>query len=227
MPLYLVKLLSKKEVAEKTTAFFFEKPRGFKFTPGQFIELHLDKNLVHAFSIASSPKEKELMIATRMRPTRFKKNLKKLKIGARIKIEDPFGQFVLHKNRKIPAVLLAGGIGITPFRSMIKNSPNHKITLFYSNRKLKDTAFLDELINLEKQNKRFKLIATMTKATKKEWGGPFGHINQKMIKNNLGDWEKPIYYVVGSSKFVQAMANLLSEMKIKPGQIKTENFSGY
>lgn len=214
---YLIKLLSKKEVAEKTTAFFFEKPKGFKFTPGQFIEICLDKNLVHAFSIASSPKEKELMIATRMRPSAFKNSLNKLKIGSGVKIDGPFGQFVLHKNPKTPAVLLAGGIGITPFRSMIKEFTNRKITLFYSNRKPKDAAFLDELKKME--NKNFKLSAIMTKLN--------GHINSKMIKDNLKNWRKAIYYAVGSAGFVQAMANLLSKMKIKPENVKTENFPGY
>src|SRR3989344_5367830 len=95
---YIVKLFSKKEVAEKTTAFFFEKPKKFKFVPGQFIEIYLAKNLVHTFSIASSPKEKELMITTRMRPSAFKNSLNKLKIGNRGKIDGPLGQFVFTKN---------------------------------------------------------------------------------------------------------------------------------
>lgn len=246
MPFYSIKLLAKKEVAKKTMAFFFEKPKnqstqnnlsarpssqqiessGFKFVPGQFIEMHLSRQ-IYSFSIASSPKEKELMIATRIRPSAFKNALKKLKIANKVKIEGPFGQFVLHKNRKIPAVLLAGGIGITPFRSIIKSFSNRKIALFYSNRKPKDAAFLDELINLKKKNKKFKLIATMTKTTKKEWGGYFGYINPKIIKESVKDWRKAIYYAVGSTGFVQAMANILSEMKIKPEQIKTENFNGY
>lgn len=213
---YLVKLIDKREVARKTTAFFFEKPKNFQFTPGQFIEVHLNKE-IHSFSIASSPKEKELMITTRMRPSVFKNSLKNLKIGSRIKIDGPFGQFMLHKNRKIPAILLAGGIGITPFRSMIKEFPNHKVILFHSNRKPKDAPFLEELKNIE--NKNLKLVAIMTSLT--------GHINQKMIKENVKNWRKAIYYAVGSTGFVQSMANLLSEMKIKPENIKTENFPGY
>ncbi|MBI4049393.1 MAG: hypothetical protein HY395_01075, partial [Candidatus Doudnabacteria bacterium] len=81
-------------MAEKTMAFFFEKPtaipgsarepstsKGFKFIPGQFIEIHLGKNQIYSFSLASSPKEKELVITTRMRPSKFKKALNKLKIG--------------------------------------------------------------------------------------------------------------------------------------------------
>ncbi len=213
-------------MAEKTTAFFFEKPKNFKFTPGQFIEIHLNKK-IYPFSIASSPKEKELMITTRMRPSAFKNSLNKLKIGSRVKIDGPFGQFVLHKNIKIPAVFLAGGIGITPFRSMVKYHLDHKITLFYSNRRIGDAPFLKELKDLEKQNKNLKLIATMTKTTKKEWNGYSGYINQKMIKNNLEDRGKPIYYIVGSSGFVQSMTNILVSIKIKSENIKTENFSGY
>ncbi len=232
MPFYSVKLLAKKEAAEKTTAFFFEKPKNFKFIAGQFISLYLKKNLIHDFSIASSPKEKDLMITTRMRPSVFKNSLKKLKTGNGVKIEGPFGQLSLHrssraklttghgKNKKPPAVFLAGGIGITPFRSMLKSFPDMKITLFYSNRRKKDAAFLEELENLEKQSNNFKLITTMTREKGK-------HINSEMIKENVKDWRKGIYYAIGSTGFVQSMVNLLSEMKIKPEQIKTENFSGY
>ncbi|MBI2003572.1 MAG: FAD-dependent oxidoreductase [Parcubacteria group bacterium] len=217
MPFYSIKLLSKKEVAEKTTAFFFEKPRKFKFKPGQFIEVTLN-NQTYPFSIASSPKEKELMITTRMRPSAFKNSLKKLKVGDQIKVDGPFGQFVLHKNKGVPAVLLAGGIGITPFRSMIKNFPDRKIILLYSNRKKKDAPFLEELQRIE--NKNFKLVLTMTKEDGK-------HINLKMIKESIKNWQKAIYYAVGSASFVQSMAGMLANMKIKSENIKTENFSGY
>ncbi|MEK7579703.1 MAG: FAD-dependent oxidoreductase [Patescibacteria group bacterium] len=216
--MHLVKLLAKKEVAENTLVFFLEKPKNFKFVPGQFITLYLKNNLAHDFSIASSPKEKELIIATRMRDSSFKKLLGKIKVGDKIKIEGSSGQFILHKNKKNPAVFLAGGIGITPFRSMIKNFPNRKITLFYSNRKTEDAAFLDELKELE--NKNLKLVATMTKEKGK-------HINPKMIKENVKDWRRVIYYAVGSTGFVQFIADMLAKMKIKSENIKTENFSGY
>ena len=158
------------------------------------------------------------MIATRMRPSAFKNSLRKLKIGSRIKIGGPFGQFVLRKNKKIPAVFLAGGIGITPFRSMIKNYPDRKITLFNSNRKKKDAPFLEELKKLE--NKNFKLISIMTRENKER-------INPKMLKQNIRGWQRVIYYAVGSTGFVQSMADMLAKTGIKPEQTKTENFSGY
>lgn len=226
--MWYVKLLSKKEAADRTTAFFFEKPRTlsatkkvrgkpkkFDFIPGQFIEITLNKE-TYPFSIASSPKEKELMITTRMRPSKFKKALGKLKIGVKVRIEGPFGQFVLHQKKKMPAVFLAGGIGITPFYSMIKTSPDRKIILFYSNRKKKDAPFLEEL----SADKNFKMIAVLTRESKKR-------INPKMIKNNIKEWRKAVYYAVGSTGFVQSMADMLSKMKIKPEQVKTENFPGY
>lgn len=216
--MHLVKLRVKKEVAKNTMAFFFEKPRKFKFLPGQFIEIHFKNLPVYSFSVASSPNEKEIMITTRMRNSKFKNKLKNLKIGDSTKIDGPFGQFTIHQNKKIPAVFLAGGIGITPFRSIIKVYPNRKITIFYSNRKTEDAAFWEELKSLE--NKNFKMTTTMTKE-----GGK--HINPKMIKNNVKDWRRVIYYAVGSNSFVQSMADMLANMKIKSENIKTENFTGY
>ena len=218
MPEYLVKLIAKKEVARQTTAFFFDKPKGFKFIPGQFIEIHLGKNPIYSFSLASSPKEKDLMITTRMRPSEFKNKLNGLKIGNRIKIDGPFGQFTLHENKNTLAVFLAGGIGVTPFHSMIKDSLNRKITLFHSNRNKKDAPFLEELKKMEDKN--FKLVSVFTKENNER-------IDSKMLKKNIKNWRKAIFYAVGSTGFVQSMVNLLSEMKIKPENIKTENFSGY
>src|ERR1043165_1137803 len=125
-PIFMAKLKSREEVAQGTMAFHFEKPAGWTFKAGQFIDITLldpaetdSEGNTRGFSIASAPFENTLMIATRMRDTAFKRVLKTLPLGSEVKIEGPFGDLRLHNNRVRPAVVLSGGIGITPFRSIL------------------------------------------------------------------------------------------------------------
>src|ERR1017187_10087709 len=125
LPVTLSKLVSRHEVAERTTAFRFEKPTNWVFEAGRFLDMSvLNPSETDAegdsrtFSIASAPHEETLMVATRMRDTAFKRVLDTMRPGSSVKIEGPSGSLLLH-NAKRTAVFLAGGIGITPFRSIV------------------------------------------------------------------------------------------------------------
>src|SRR5688572_6023980 len=118
---YEVKLKGREEVAEGTMAFHFEKPPGFRFKPGQAIDVVLidppttdAQSARHTFSIVSASFHGELVVATRMRDSAFKRALKSLSIGSPAKVEGPFGSLTLHNDRARAAVFIAGGIGITP-----------------------------------------------------------------------------------------------------------------
>jgi ferredoxin-NADP reductase len=240
MAKYIVKLIDRKEVAENTMSFYFEKPSEFQFKAGQYIEVTLinppetDKEgNGRAFSIASAPYENNLMVATRMRDTAFKRVIKNINLGSEIEIDGPYGSFTLHNDTSKPAVFLIGGIGITPARSIIldatkKNLP-HKIYLFYSNRRPEDSAFLEELTDLEKENPNYKLIATMTQIEKstKKWTGETGYINIDMISKYIDDLVKPIYYIAGPPTMVTAMIKILEAAGINSDNIRNEEFAGY
>src|SRR5437016_12767988 len=141
---YQCKLLNRVEVAEGTMAFRFEKPPGFDFKPGQSADLTLlnppetdSEGNIRTFSIASAPFEDQLRFATRMRDTAFKRSLKKVPLGTVVKMDSAMGSFTLHKNSAKPAVFLAGGIGITPFSSIVRRADHdrapHRVYLLYSN----------------------------------------------------------------------------------------------
>ncbi len=240
MPAYKVRLKQRKEVAEGTMAFYFEKPSGFEFKAGQFLnytlidppETDAEGNL-RSFSIASAPWEEDLMLATRMRDTAFKRVLKAAPLGTEVKIDGPFGSFTLHQDASSAAVFVAGGIGITPFRSMILDATRKKVThrlfLFYSNRRPQDAAFLSELQQIEKQNPGFKFIGTMTEIEKSQqsWQGETGFIDQPMLARHLSDQATPIYYSAGPPAMVTAMREMLLHAGVNEDSIRTEDFAGY
>lgn len=240
MSTYDVKLRGREEVAEGTMAFHFEKPPGFVFKPGQAIDVILldppgsdEASSRHAFSITSAPFESHLTIATRMRDSTFKRALQALPNGAAVRIDGPFGSLTLHHNPARPAVLIAGGIGITPFRSMLRQAAREQLpqdlVLLYSNRRPEDAAFLTELQVLEKQNRRFRLIATMSQMSKsgRAWDGIFGKIDEALLRQVGGELEAPIYYLAGPPAMVEAMRQTLNQVGVDDDEIRSEEFYGY
>src|SRR5665213_2096041 len=124
--IYQVKLKSRQEIAAETMAFYFEKPEGFAYKAGQYVDYTLinppetdAEGNTRGFSLASAPYESDLMSATRMRDTAFKRVLKALALGAEFTLDAPGGSFTLHNNAAIPAVFVTGGIGVTPVRSIV------------------------------------------------------------------------------------------------------------
>ena len=236
---YQSALLGRTDVAEGTMAFQFEKPHGFVFKAGQYIDLTLSGSqagssdgLTHTFSIASSPSDEELLVTTRMRNTVFKRAISSLRIGSRVRIEGPMGSFSLHKNTARPAVFLAGGIGIAPFLSMLSYATEeklrHPIVLFYANRNLEDAAFIDALWKLERANPRFRFVPTLTRAANNNrWKGKTGHISSEMLATHVGILRGPIYYLAGPPTMVAAARRTLSEVAVDEDDIRTEEFAGY
>lgn len=240
-----VKLVAKEEVARETMSFLFEKPTGVSFVAGQYLVWALvnppetdEKGTHRPFTISAAPFEKYLSFTTRMRDSAFKRVMRNMAIGTKIEITGPEGDFILPRatsNRLI--VFIAGGIGITPFRSMALAAGHdklpHKIFLFYANRTPKDAAFLEELQGLEKKNPNFKLIATMTqpnrlsKQSKSKDTYERGYIDEKMIKKHLPDFKKALYFVAGPPEMVAGMKETLLKMKVAPNSILTDMFGGY
>ncbi len=240
MTTYQVKLKIREEVAEGTMAFHFDKPAAFSFKPGQAIDVVLinlpttdAQNSRHTFSLVSAPFQDDLTVATRMRDSAFKRAFKSLSIGSLAQLEGPFGSLTLHNNRARPAVFIAGGIGITPFMSILRQAANnrlpHRLLLIYSNRRPEDAAFLVELQQLESLNKNFHLIATMTEMSKssRPWDGETRLIDADLVKTACGALSAPIYYLAGPPMMVEAMRQTLHHAGVDDDDIRSEEFFGY
>ncbi len=241
MSTYETKLIARDIVAADTMIFEFERPQGFEFKAGQAIDMTLldtavaeAKGARHTFSIVSAPFESKLAIATRMRAASpFKQALKRLMVGTPVRIEGPYGSLTLHDSARRAAVMIAGGIGITPFLSMARQAANdqssHYLMLVYSNRRPEDAPFLSELTQLERLNVNFRLVATMTQASKSNihWNGRTGPIDENLLREVAGHFPEPVYYVAGPPMLVEAMRATLTDMGIADGLIRSEEFYGY
>ena len=238
MDWYRVKLLKKSAVAEGTFSFYFSKPKNFNFKAGQYIEMLIEnmhcndeKGNRRYFSIASAPDEDYLMFAMRMRESAFKKTLMELSVEEEVRISEPKGNFVLHDDASKPSVFLAGGIGITPFRSIIhnviKNKLSHKIYLFYANKNLSSAAFLDELQKIGKYNNNFTLIPVFSQESLHNTKYEQGRINIDMIKKYSIPTATSIFYISGTPSMVFSLSKHLEENQIPAERIKTDGFAGY
>ena len=237
---FQMSLMDRQRIARDTMAFWFSANEArYEFRAGQHADFaFMDPSPEgggdnsRTFSLANSPSDKGLlMIALRMRQTGFKTALKAAALGARFKVSRPRGSFTLHKDIVRPAVFLAGGIGITPMRSMLywatEERLPHRLYLFYANRDAEDAAFLEELEGLAAQNPNFTLIPTLTRRKSPAWPHENGPIDRGLLQRYLQGLNGPVYYVAGPSGMVAAMTTMLRCSGVSDDDIKTEEFGDY
>lgn len=237
MPIYQLKLISRREVARNTIEYHFEKPTGFNFIPGQYGGFTLVNppltdaaGITRRFSLLSTPDDNDIAIVTRIQSSAFKQVLKDMPLQSIVKFAGPTGNFVLHNDIPTPAVFIAGGIGIVPFYSIIKHAcrhlPQQKMILFYGNQQVADAAYLTDFIELQQQHPSFTFVPTMADADT-TWQGECGYVTDSLIRKYVKDIHAPIYYICGSGGMVAAIRELLVEMGIEETNIRVEDFPGY
>ena len=232
---YTLKLKNKKEIARKTWLFSFEKPKSFSFNPGQAMRLTKSgTDEGRTFTIVSAPHEENLVFAMRMRSSsRFKKYLGDLNVGDTVEAEGPTGQrFVLHGDTSIPAVFIAGGIGITPFHSILSHIAHEKlpynITLFYSNRRQGDMALFDEISVFGKEIEGLVVVPILTKDKNIDLEyGEYGRLDETMLRKYVSNVMTPLFYIAGSPPMVMGVKNTLEKAGVQEDRILTKKFSGY
>jgi ferredoxin-NADP reductase len=241
MPRFPSKLIDRFPVADGTMAFAFERPAGFAFTAGQFLTVTLpdplytdEKGSRRTFSIASPPQDAgRLLVATRMTGSAFKRSLAEAPTGAPVSIFGPAGKFTLHEDAATPAVFVAGGIGITPFRSILYDAAArglpHAITLLSSNRNPEGAAFYAELLELAGRLPNLRFLPTMTQAdgSVPPWTGERRIVSAALLREVIGDMTAPIFYLAGPPGLVAAVDKAVLEAGAGPEHVRSEEFEGY
>jgi ferredoxin-NADP reductase len=238
-PTFQAALVDRDLVADGTMACRFAKPADWTYRAGQFIDITLlgppetdSEGNTRGFSISSAPHENVIMITTRVRDTAFKRVLRSMPIGTSVKIEGPFGDLRLHHAAR-PAVVLTGGIGITPFRSILLETIRdgglpYPVVVLYANRRPKDAAFLDEFRELARQDPNLTFVPTMSGLESGEpWEGERGHIDASMLARHLGGMTDAIYYLTGPPGMVHGLRTMLVATGVDEDDIRTEEFTGY
>jgi ferredoxin-NADP reductase len=241
MARFPVSLKRREEIAAGTWAFTFDLGGHlFSFLPGQAIDIFLldpphpdPRGPQHSFSIAGTAGPEGIQIGTRIRESVWKKNLLEMPLGTKVEIEGPWGEFTLPKDPQ-DIVLLAGGIGVTPFRAMAEDASArsllHDISLIHSNRTPEETPYLAPLKRWTTANHRFTYLPTMTQMEKSQqpWVGARGRIDAAFLDDVLDDDRNGARYMVAGPKaFVDSIVAALGEVGVTPDRIQAEDFPGY
>jgi ferredoxin-NADP reductase len=228
-----------REVAQGTLLVVFDlQGEEVDFRPGQYFWVELpdrghedERGLRRHFSVVTSPTERGVLgVCTRLRDSAFKKTLAELKVGDEVEVEPPKGDYMLPEDTSPHYVFVAGGIGITVFRSMLRyiadTGEPYRVTLVYSNRDRASTPFLDELEELEGMLADFQLVLTMTQDD--GWEGESRYVSAELLSDHLdGELADYTYLVAGPPPMVEAVAGQLAEAGVPEEQVLPDRFSGY
>ena len=229
---FRVPVVSSRQLTPTTHAIELEKPTDFLFRPTQFTFLQLmteEGADARPMSLATSPTRPHLEYAVRLSNSSYKRAFAALRPGDEVAVFGPLGDFVLHETR--PAILVAGGIGVTPFKGMAEYAADHTlpipIRLVYSARTEEEIVYRGELAALEKQNARFRVLHTLTGIADRGWKGATGRIDRILLREAARDLVDPIYYISGTPGMVGGMLRRLREEGIPGDCIELEAFRGY
>ncbi len=219
-------IVDRKEVAKDAYEAVFELDcENFDFTPGQYIWVVLpelkypdDRGNRRAFSIVSSSKDKKNQIRCVFRKSGsgFKQTLIEMPIGSAVRIDGPFGFCTLPQEEAVPAVFLVGGVGIASVFTMVSYATMHKssrqMILIYANSNPERTVYLDELKDLQRENKNLILVPHV------------GDLTPELIFNNTRGMVNPIWYIFGPEAMVLGVGEMLARNNIQLDKIETEEF---
>lgn len=237
---FKVPFIKKEQLTKDTYSFYFKRTKESRdFVAGQYFEIYLphknadERGQDRVFTCCSSPTEKDhYMITTRIIESSFKKELAKLKKGDLVRFNGPWDDLNFDESETLPQVFLAGGIGITPFHSIVKYAIDKKltlpITLFVSWKSHDEMIFDDFFRNAEKKLDNFRYVPTITDDEGlKNWSGETGRISERLIKKYIPKVRNNRFRIAGPPGLVKAMKELCVQMNVSKENTIAEEFEGY
>lgn len=236
---FVLPFLRREQIVPGVHAYHFDRTaRPFDFKPGQYLKIRLphdnpdEKGVGRDFTIACSPTRKsEIVIMTKDGPSSFKQTLASLKAGHEVDFRAPFGSFVLPETASQPQILLTGGIGITPFISMVEYWVDKKIDfplkLFASYSTPEEIILKDIFVKFDHEHPQFEYIPTVTHPDGSSWNGETGRISKDLLEKYISDLRNCKYYIVGPQEMNIGLSELLDSLKISDKDIRLEDFFGY
>jgi ferredoxin-NADP reductase/Na+-translocating ferredoxin:NAD+ oxidoreductase RnfD subunit len=235
---YMLTLKAIEKSAQDVYDFVFAPDRRFDFNPGQYLEWTLghrhsdDRGNRRYFTIASSPTEKDIRLGVKFYPesSTFKRKLASMKVGETISASHLAGGFVLPKKQGKKLVFIAGGIGVTPFRSMIQylldTKQARRVTLFYSNRLASDIAY-KSIFDRAESELGIRTIYALTAEKAPVPGTYNGFIDAALIAQAVPDYRECTFYISGPHAMVDAFKKTLREMGVSRFKVKSDFFPGF
>lgn len=209
----------------------------FDFTPGQFVMLHLlnpdgTSQAKKPYSIASSPLNKKYLELAIKVQGNFSGQLATLRTEDLVGVEGPFGAFTYQPQKHKQVVMLAGGIGITPFISMIRYLSDaaledNKIWLYYCNQTEAEIAYRRELEELGRQNPNLTVTFSVDRCLIEGcpgWYGEVGFIDSSKIEEHIGDYKDKYFFLCGPPAFIQIAEGIIKNHNVPSEMIKKEGF---
>lgn len=221
-----------KAACDRVTGFRFDKPEGYTFQAGQYFRLTLqtaEGERTESFSHASAPGDPFIEMATRMSGSPFKAALSILVRGDEVSIEGPFGSLTLPPGVD-RACFLAGGVGITPARSIIRDAEQRRtglrVRLFYGNHDQACIPYSGEFTEYSRKDRRFEVVHVLQEPLP-GWTGEVGFITAELVRRCLVSAEGWHFFVAGPPDMVSAMQAVLAEIGVSEAHTSIEHFTGY
>ncbi len=234
-----IRLKERRSEATEVISFVFDLGgQPFEYQPGQYVFYELDAldfpdergNRRH-FTISSSPTEKGVvMFTTRMRGSGFKETLRIASLGYELNIGTPMGHFVMPEKEVRQHVFIAGGIGITPYRSILRyavdaRKPIHALMLYF-NHSSADIVFQQELEEISRQMPTFSLVNVLS-SPEPGWKGEKGKLNEELLRRWVPNLDQRLFWISGPPPMVTAYKELITHAGVKDEAIRIDNFTGY
>ncbi len=234
-----IHLKERRSETSDVISFIFDlRGQSFDFQPGQYVFYELDqlafpdeRGKRRHFTISNSPTEKGIvMFTTKIRGSGFKETLRQAPLGYELTVETPRGHFVMPEGETRRHVFIAGGIGITPYRSILRyamdtDSPVNATT-FYLNRSSGDIVFREELETIASQMPTFSLVHVLSEP-EMGWTGEVGRLTEALIQRYVSEPQGALWWISGPPPMVNAYKQLLAQMGMPEEDVRIDSFTGY